>query len=214
MTDREPLAVSLYFWLQALASVAVSLVLVFLFLGRLTPVDGTSMEPTLRDWDWMVVRSIGYTPRQGDVVVLSKEFDDVEGPIVKRIVAVSGQRVDIDYAAGAVSRGRPGPGGGLYPGANDPEALADRHLPHRAGGLHLCPGRQPKRLQRQPEPGAGGGGRPVCAGPGGVGGFPAHPAGGGAVNAGPPERGMGRTSPGNAPPLSRRGVFCLPFARK
>ena len=103
MTDREPLAVSLYFWLQALASVAVSLVLVFLFLGRLTPVDGTSMEPTLRDWDWMVVRSIGYTPRQGDVVVLSKEFDDVEGPIVKRIVAVSGQRVDIDYAAGAVS---------------------------------------------------------------------------------------------------------------
>ena len=39
MTDREPLAVSLYFWLQALASVAVALVLVFLFLGRLTPVD-------------------------------------------------------------------------------------------------------------------------------------------------------------------------------
>ena len=103
MTDREPLAVGLYFWLQALASVAVALVLVFLFLGRLTPVDGTSMEPTLQDWDWMVVRSIGYTPRQGDVVVLSKEFDDVEGPIVKRIVAVSGQRVDIDYAAGAVS---------------------------------------------------------------------------------------------------------------
>ena len=33
MTDREPLAVSLYFWLQALASVAVSLVLVFLLLG-------------------------------------------------------------------------------------------------------------------------------------------------------------------------------------
>ena len=27
----------------------------------------------------------------------------MEGPIVKRIVAVSGQRVDIDYAAGAVS---------------------------------------------------------------------------------------------------------------
>ena len=182
MTDREPLAVSLYFWLQALASVAVALVLVFLFLGRLTPVDGTSMEPTLQDWDWMVVRSIGYTPRQGDVVVLSKEFDDVEGPIVKRIVAVSGQRVDIDYAAGAVSV--------------DGRALADRHLPHRAGGLYLCPGRQPKRLQRQPEPGAGGGGRPVCAGPGGVGGFPAHPAGGGAVNAGPPERGMGRKSPG------------------
>ena len=43
MTDREPLAVSLYFWLQALASVAVSLVLVFLFLGRLTNLaDGAS----------------------------------------------------------------------------------------------------------------------------------------------------------------------------
>ena len=50
----------------------------------------------------MLVWSLGYTPKQGDVVVLTKEFDAASGPIVKRVVAVGGQRVDIDYAAGLV----------------------------------------------------------------------------------------------------------------
>ena len=191
MTDREPLAVSLYFWLQALASVAVSLVLVFLFLGRLTPVDGTSMEPTLQDWDWMVVRSIGYTPRQGDVVVLSKEFDDVEGPIVKRIVAVSGQRVDIDYAAGAVSVD-----GRALEEDYILEPMTQRHwqtvtsLTVPEGCIFvLGDNRNVSNDSRNPALGAVDA-RYV------LGGFPAHPAGGGAVNAGPPERGMGRKSPG------------------
>ncbi|MFR4562075.1 MAG: S26 family signal peptidase [Flavonifractor plautii] len=41
---------------------------------------------------------MGYTPEQGDVVVLTKPFENITGPIVKRIIAVGGQTVEIDYA--------------------------------------------------------------------------------------------------------------------
>ena len=59
--------------------------------------------PTLRDRELMLVRRAGYDPQPGDVVVLRKAFRDVTGPIVKRVIAVEGQRVEIDYAAGTVS---------------------------------------------------------------------------------------------------------------
>ena len=91
-----------YEWLQVLIWALVAIVLVFTFLGRITPVDGHSMEPTLRHGDLMLVRSIGYAPEAGDVIVLTKKFDAADGPIVKRVVAVGGQTVEIDYDAGAV----------------------------------------------------------------------------------------------------------------
>lgn len=103
MKKEESLLAGAYLWLQTLVGVLVGMVLLFTLVGRLTPVDGASMLPTLRHGDWMVVRSIGCVPQQGDVVVLCKEFDDVAGPIVKRVLAVAGQQVDIDYAAGTVS---------------------------------------------------------------------------------------------------------------
>ena len=91
-----------YEWLQVLIWALVAIVLVFTFLGRITPVDGHSMEPTLRHGDLMLVRSIGYAPEAGDVIVLTNKFDAADGPIVKRVVAVGGQTVQIDYDAGAV----------------------------------------------------------------------------------------------------------------
>lgn len=88
-----------YFTMQSLVGVLVALVLVFTFIGRLILVDGDSMVPTLLDGEMMVVRSIGYTPARDDIVVLAKEgFHDGEA-IVKRIIAVGGQTVDIDYGS-------------------------------------------------------------------------------------------------------------------
>ncbi|MFQ9915594.1 MAG: S26 family signal peptidase [Flavonifractor plautii] len=66
-------------------------------MGRITPVVGESMLPTLHEGDVMLIRDIGYTgPQPGDIVVLTKEFDAARGPIVKdrRRRAVT---VDIDY---------------------------------------------------------------------------------------------------------------------
>ena len=48
---------------------------------------------------------MGYEPEQGDIVVLNKTTADfLEGEaIVKRVIAVGGQTVDIDYDAGTVA---------------------------------------------------------------------------------------------------------------
>ena len=103
--EEKPLsgAQDAYEWLQILIVALVTIILVFTFVGRITPVVGESMLPTLHEGDVMLIRDIGYTdPQPGDIVVLTKEFDAARGPIVKRIIAVEGQTVDIDYQTGTV----------------------------------------------------------------------------------------------------------------
>lgn len=101
LTGSDSVKMDLYFWLQALVMALVSLILIFTFVGRIISVDGTSMVPTLHHGDMLLLQSIGYTPAQGDVVVLTKE-SFMEQPIVKRVIAVGGQTVDIDYDTSTV----------------------------------------------------------------------------------------------------------------
>ena len=95
----------LFYWLQTLVTAIVCIVLVFTFLGRLTRVVGHSMDDTLADGELLAVWSLGYEPEQGDIVVLNKTTADfLEGEaIVKRVIALEGQTVDIDYDAGTVA---------------------------------------------------------------------------------------------------------------
>ena len=102
-TKQNSWKTDLYFWLQALVAVLTALILIFTFVGRIIVVDGSSMEPTLYHGDLLLLQSVGYTPKQGDVVVLTKEFEDADGPIVKRVIATGGQHVAIDYDAGTVT---------------------------------------------------------------------------------------------------------------
>lgn len=92
----------LYSWLQPVLFALTVLVLVSTFLGRPIQVDGDSMLPTLHNRDMLILQSIGYTPRNGDVVVLTPEAFRDGTPIVKRVIATGGQEVDIDYATGTV----------------------------------------------------------------------------------------------------------------
>ena len=103
LSSGDSLKLDLFFWLQALVAALVALILLFTFMGRIIGVSGDSMYPTLHNGDMLLLQSMGYEPKQGDVVVLTKAFRDVTGPIVKRVIAVGGQTVDIDYAAGTVT---------------------------------------------------------------------------------------------------------------
>ena len=62
----------LYYWLQALVAVLVALILTCTLAGRIIGVVGSSMEPTLYNGNLLLLQSLGYTPQQGDVVVLRK----------------------------------------------------------------------------------------------------------------------------------------------
>lgn len=96
-------AMSLYEWLQVLTGCLAVIVLLLLFVGRILFVDGPSMLPTLHNRDIMLVQELLYTPRQGDVVVLTQEFRGITGPIVKRVIATEGQQLEIDYTSGTVA---------------------------------------------------------------------------------------------------------------
>ena len=83
----------------------VSIVIVaFLLLFRIIVVSGDSMYSTLLDGDLMLLISNTFyrEPEQGDIVVVSKESFDDGTPIVKRVIAVEGQIVDIDFEQGIV----------------------------------------------------------------------------------------------------------------
>lgn len=84
-------------WLEALVSALTVIILLFTFFVRLIGVDGNSMYPTLHDHDQLLVSRLFYDePKQGDIVVLTKE-SFLSKPIVKRIIAVEGQTIEIDF---------------------------------------------------------------------------------------------------------------------
>lgn len=85
-------------WFNLFCAVMIALLLLNTFVIKLALVDGSSMYPTLHDNQLMLVFRPGYEPRQGDVVVIhtgkgifNRDY------IVKRVIAVQGQSVTIDY---------------------------------------------------------------------------------------------------------------------
>ena len=90
-----------YEWMQSLVSALLVCVLVFAFLFRIIGIIGDSMNPTFHDGDSVVISNLFYEPKQGDVVVLRK-LSFQEEPIIKRVIAVEGQTVDIDFEKGIV----------------------------------------------------------------------------------------------------------------
>ena len=94
----------LYEWVQSLVGSVLVVVAIFTFVIRMMGVDGHSMLNTLQHGDrLLVVNSMLYHDyKYGDIVILRKDgvFDD--DPIVKRVISVEGQTVDIDFAEGIV----------------------------------------------------------------------------------------------------------------
>ena len=59
------------------------------------------MYPTLENGDKVIVSNLFYEPEQGDIIVFRKDEYRPE-PLVKRVIAVGGQTVDIDFDLGIV----------------------------------------------------------------------------------------------------------------
>lgn len=99
--------------MMLISLLAVSLV--FTYLLRITEVSGDSMSDTLQSGEKVIITSFCRNPKQRDIVVFyasaAVTFDEngdlqesagLRRNLMKRVIAVAGQTVDFDFAAGKV----------------------------------------------------------------------------------------------------------------
>lgn len=96
-TGKNRVVVELYEWAGVLTFALAVAVTVFAVLFFRVGVEGRSMEDTLTDGDRLIISNIGYTPKDGDIVVCY--IPRIKRTIVKRVIAVGGETVKIDYTA-------------------------------------------------------------------------------------------------------------------
>ena len=104
-------------WMEVLVTAVIAVVVIFSLFFRVATIDGSSMLYTLVGndpargivGDRVIITNIAYTPKYGDIVVISRNvYNNVnsqntsQGPIIKRVIAVGGQWVDIDFETATV----------------------------------------------------------------------------------------------------------------
>ncbi len=96
-------------WLEVLVHAIIAVVICFSFLFRIATIDGPSMKDTLHHGERVIITNLFYEPKVGDIVVISRNkensvytMNDSNTPIIKRIIAMEGQTVDIDFEQGIV----------------------------------------------------------------------------------------------------------------
>lgn len=107
--ENKQFTKDIFDWIEVLVQAILAVILCFSFLFRIATVEGDSMLDTLHDTERVVITNMFYTPKAGDIVVISRNkensvFDeDLQNkPIIKRIIATEGQTVDIDFEQGIV----------------------------------------------------------------------------------------------------------------
>ncbi len=91
----------LYDVVDSLKGAVIAAFIVFCLVFRVIGVEGDSMFPTLHDGDWVAVSGLSLNIDRGDIVISTQPWER-NVPIVKRVIAVGGDTVDIDFATGTV----------------------------------------------------------------------------------------------------------------
>ena len=68
----------------------------------LAVVKGNSMYPTMSDRDIIFVNRTNQMPKRGDIVLIRTTLDELEEYIIKRIIAIEGETVVIDYCSNKI----------------------------------------------------------------------------------------------------------------
>lgn len=100
--NGKKLARSVFEWLETLAFAFIFVLVFFTFAFKIVTVDGDSMNRTLIDGEKLVISNLFYEPKTGDIVIVSRERFGQQ-PIVKRVIATEGQKVEIDYESWQVT---------------------------------------------------------------------------------------------------------------
>lgn len=107
--EKPTAAQELFEWLEVLATAVITVVIIFSLVFRVATISGSSMQNTLFNGDKIIITNFAYTPKRGDIVVISRNAENsveaVENgqvPIIKRVIATGGQTVYIDFERGVV----------------------------------------------------------------------------------------------------------------
>ena len=87
---------AIYDYAEIFAISIVAVIFLFSFGIRLCRVDGSSMNQTLKNDEPLIAANFFYTPKQGDIVVFHLVNNSYHEPLVKRVIALEGQTVEID----------------------------------------------------------------------------------------------------------------------
>ncbi len=112
-TDKKSMADALtkevFEWLEVVVTAVISVVVIFTLFFRVATIDGPSMKETLHNGDKVIVTNFAYKAKKGDIVVISRNKENDKNfvsenqmPIIKRIIATEGQKVDINFETGEV----------------------------------------------------------------------------------------------------------------
>ena len=91
------------------------IILLCIYVFHFAAVQGDSMLPTLEDGDQLLVNALDREPMPGEIVIISAstagllhedgtpyEIEGLHKVIVKRVIAVGGQEIDLDFDNGIV----------------------------------------------------------------------------------------------------------------
>ncbi len=91
----------IYSWVDSLAIALIVVLVLFTVAFRVVSVSGPSMKPTLKDGDRLFLSAINLNYERGDIVVITQP-NQLNEPLIKRVIAVAGDTVDIDFSDGLV----------------------------------------------------------------------------------------------------------------
>ncbi len=102
-SKKNKVTEAMFDWITSVVIAVVFLCIMFTFFVRPVKVDGDSMLPTLQDKNWLAVSAFDSNPEQGEIVIVTQpNMTSTGGPVVKRVIAVGGQEIDIDFNNGIV----------------------------------------------------------------------------------------------------------------
>lgn len=92
---------NIYDIVSVVVSAVAVIAIVFIFITRVLVVSGASMNPTLNNGDTVAISSLKRSFDYGDIVIVAQP-NAMHKTLIKRVIAVGGQTVDIDSENGIV----------------------------------------------------------------------------------------------------------------
>lgn len=86
---------SIFDFLELLVFSLVAVLMFTTFFVRHSVVVGSSMEATLYENEHLIISDLFYTPERGDIIVCEDYSTNLHKPIVKRVIAVAGDHIEI-----------------------------------------------------------------------------------------------------------------------